>query len=63
MLTIVEYNPDDPYRRRTGRVAKIPLNTREELGELRKGLFVYERDIDFKDTVIVDLMSLLDHCE
>lgn len=67
MLTIVEYDPSDIYKRRTGRVAKIPLETREQFnmmfGELRKGLYVYERDIEFNNTVLTDLNCLLIHCE
>ena len=67
MLTIVEYNHNDEFKRRTGRVAKIPLETREQFkimfGELRKGLYIYERDIDFNNTSIIDLNYLLTHCE
>lgn len=67
MLTIVEYDPSDIYKRRTGRVAKIPLETREQFnmmfGELRKGLRIYERDINFTSTTITDLNCLLIHCE
>lgn len=67
MLTIVEYDYNDEFKRRTGRVAKIPLETREQFkimfGELRKGLYIYERDIDFDNTAITDLNYLLIHCE
>lgn len=63
MLTIVEYNHNDEFKRRTGRVAKIPLETREQFkmmfGELRKGLYIYERDIDFDNTHKVELDEIL----
>lgn len=67
MITILEFDPNDAYRRRTGRAAKFPLNTREEFeaifGELRPGLFIYEKDVNFDGLTFIELDYLLNRCE
>lgn len=67
VLTILEYDPNDVYKRRTGKVCRLPINSREEFkmmfGTVREGLFIYERDVGLPGLTEVSLDCLLNHCE